>query len=374
MNSAIGARSLHRALLSVAVAFGLSAPALADSYTITDLGALLGNTSSSALGINNRGDVVVQTGGLQGYVYSSSTGTMAPVNSTASTAPLTISNTGYVTGVVDVGGGLEFGRPFLYSNGVYTPLSVGSLGQSYGRSVNDAGQVAGSGYFEDPADAGVGRYRGFVYDNGTVVQLGTLGGRDSYAWGINNNGQVAGLASDKNNSNHLALFDQGAVIDLGVCKGCGVFEINDSGQFVGYRNTDTGLGDTPTHGFLYAGGQVRDLGTLGGVRSQAFGINEQGQVVGYSNVAGQSTDVWRAFIYSNDTMIDLNNLIAPDSGWVLTHARDINDNGQIVGYGLVGGQQHAFLLTPSAVPVPTAAWLFGSGLMGLWGLARRRRG
>ena len=29
--------------------------------------------------------------------------------------------------------------------------------------------------------------------------------------------------------------------------------------------------------------------------------------------------------------------------------------------------------TPSAVPVPAAAWLFGSGLIGLVGIARRRK-
>jgi hypothetical protein len=30
--------------------------------------------------------------------------------------------------------------------------------------------------------------------------------------------------------------------------------------------------------------------------------------------------------------------------------------------------------TPAAVPIPAAAWLFGSGLLGLVGVARRRRG
>jgi hypothetical protein len=29
-------------------------------------------------------------------------------------------------------------------------------------------------------------------------------------------------------------------------------------------------------------------------------------------------------------------------------------------------------MTPSAVPVPAAVWLFGSGLLGLIGVARRK--
>ena len=43
---------------------------------------------------------------------------------------------------------------------------------------------------------------------------------------------------------------------------------------------------------------------------------------------------------------------------------------------LAGGSYEAlrtFTLTPSEVPVPAAAWLFGSGVIGLMGAARRRR-
>ena len=44
-------------------------------------------------------------------------------------------------------------------------------------------------------------------------------------------------------------------------------------------------------------------------------------------------------------MVDLNHLISPASGWVLTSANGLNDSGSIVGTGLVNGQQRAFLLT-----------------------------
>ncbi|MDD2337268.1 MAG: hypothetical protein PHD01_11900, partial [Geobacteraceae bacterium] len=55
---------------------------------------------------------------------------------------------------------------------------------------------------------------------------------------------------------------------------------------------------------------------------------------------------------------------------------DINENGQIVGYGLkADGKNFAFLLSPEVSPTPTpippAAFLFGSGLAGL-GFFRRR--
>ncbi len=54
-------------------------------------------------------------------------------------------------------------------------------------------------------------------------------------------------------------------------------------------------------------------------------------------------------------MIDLNTLIDPASGWILTSARDINDAGQITGTGLFDGQPRAFLLTP--VPEPSSVLL-----------------
>lgn len=46
-------------------------------------------------------------------------------------------------------------------------------------------------------------------------------------------------------------------------------------------------------------------------------------------------------------MTDLNAEISPGTGWVLVRANAINESGQIVGEGLLDGQQRAFLLTPS---------------------------
>ncbi len=46
-------------------------------------------------------------------------------------------------------------------------------------------------------------------------------------------------------------------------------------------------------------------------------------------------------------MVDLNDLIATNSGWKLVEASAINDNGQIVGVGVnPSGGKEAFLLTP----------------------------
>jgi hypothetical protein len=44
--------------------------------------------------------------------------------------------------------------------------------------------------------------------------------------------------------------------------------------------------------------------------------------------------------------MDLNDLIDPRFGWELIQAIGINDAGQIVGQGRIGGETHAFLMTP----------------------------
>jgi probable HAF family extracellular repeat protein len=78
--------------------------------------------------------------------------------------------------------------------------------------------------------------------------------------------------------------------------------------------------------------------------SEARGINRSGQVVGFTS-SGQNTN-YRAFLYSDGIMKDLNDLIQPNSGWSIWFALKINDRGEITGYGSNNGATHAFLLTP----------------------------
>jgi len=56
--------------------------------------------------------------------------------------------------------------------------------------------------------------------------------------------------------------------------------------------------------------------------------------------------VKRATLWQNGRPTDLNTLLPPHSGWVLTEARAVNDHGQIAGQGLLDGKPCAFLLTP----------------------------
>jgi len=92
----------------------------------------------------------------------------------------------------------------------------------------------------------------------------------------------------------------------------------------------------------------------GGLRSNAYAINDYNQVVGSTQVVGTSetlvgnNTVYHAFLWNqaDDTLVDLNDWAA--AGWILSSATAINDNGDIVGMGYMNGVPHGFLLTNGA--------------------------
>ena len=69
--------------------------------------------------------------------------------------------------------------------------------------------------------------------------------------------------------------------------------------------------------------EVVNLGTLGGSRSSAYGINSRGQVVGVSETV--DGDV-HAFLWNDGTMIDLGTF-----GGRTSYAYRIDDSGTVVG-------------------------------------------
>src|SRR5262249_20068426 len=60
---------------------------------------------------------------------------------------------------------------------------------------------------------------------------------------------------------------------------------------------------------------------------------------------GNASDPVRAGIWSAGTVTDLNSLLPANSGWELTEALTINDNGDVAGLGIHDGVVTAFLLS-----------------------------
>src|SRR6266542_2426362 len=327
----------------VSVLFALSENCAAQSYQLTNLGALLG-TNSYAHGINNQGQVVGYwrtTNGVHAFLYSGGVmidlGALGDANAYA----LSINNPGQVVGFGETPDGI---RAFLMGSGGVTNL--GSLGglNSYAFGINGNAEVVG--HIDTPDGA-----RAFLYRGGAVTNLGTLGGTNSYAYGVNNLTQVAGSSANGGHAGmHAFLWQNGRLINLNSLvpenSGWELQEargINDNGQIVGW-----GSHNGQERSFLYDNGRITDLGLLpGGTNSYALALNNSNQVVGVSSI-GDGTP--HAFVWRNGVMSDLNDFLPPASGWELREARGINDGGEIVGWGTINGEERAFLLTPQPAP------------------------
>ncbi len=332
-------------LAIVGLVYSLQAAAV--GYTITDLGALPGGSVSRAYGLNNSEQVVgwsTKGGDAGSYAFLYSNDSMTSLGTYG--AGTKINDSGQIVGWTDSGYGSTTSRAFLYSGG--TLIDLNASGSSIALSINNAGQVVG---WENNSSTPIP----FLYSEGVITTLGWSG----IASDINNTGQVAGWAFNGVNR-HAILYSGGNIIDLGVSGASESFAsaINDAGQVVG---------DSGSRAFLYDNGIMKDIGWLG----TANDINNMGQVVGQW---WEQRIRYRAVLYNNETVTDLNDLIPSNSGWELISATGINDYGQITGFGNINSTQHAFLMTPtSVVPVPAAFWLFGSGLIGLFGFMRRGR-
>ena len=120
------------------------------------------------------------------------------------------------------------------------------------------------------------------------------------------------------------------------------------GYAINNQRQATGVGYLPNgaaHAFLWTAGKMTDLGTVDTTAfgtSWGFGVNNHGAVVGQSTFR----TTYHAFMYSGGKIKDLNKQIPSGSGWTLLSAYGINDSGQIVGEGTHNGKQHGFLLTP----------------------------
>ncbi len=258
--------------------------------------------------------------------------------------------------------------PFLWKQGKMFPLKTLGGVNGVANQVNSFGAIAG--FAENTtADPGcsapqIYQFKPVVWFRDWVQELPTGDDAEGVAFSINDLGQVVGASGScapfspiwlfNLASAHALLWQDGRATDLGNLGGALnnlAHDINNRGQVVGGSDL---AGDQTTHAFLWtAAAKMQDLGTVNdAVDNDSFsvglGINDKGQIVGVS--ANADFSIVRGFIRQNGTLVDLNNLVAGTTSLDLMTACSINSSGEIIGIGFDPNTSdiHAYLATPTS--------------------------
>ena len=205
-------------------------------------------------------------------------------------------------------------------------------------AINNASMVAGISYRDDS------EVDSWTWKDGTTLRLPTLGGSTTYIRGINNSGNVVGYSTLSNQGLKRAFIHNAklGIKELASHDECEseAFGINDLGQIVGYTVDEFGA----KRGALWEVENLTRLAALPGDRvSSAMAINDDGWVVG-SSVSKNGTQ--QAVLWIDEQVYDLNEIVSSIGTTELIVAKDINNKGCIVGTARANGKLSVFLLEP----------------------------
>lgn len=319
-------------------ALAFVAGASAQSYTVTNLGAL--DAESAAFALSPAGDV----SGFRSNADHQFRAAVWSDGATTLVAPLPGDNHSVAMAIVgpDMAAGSSYSLGDIAAHGfLFTGGVTSDLGDFVPRAMGASGLMVGAvSALEGPELV----RRPALRSGGATVILPAFSGNGGQALDVNGSGWIVGESMNSQRQVRAALWRNGVISDLGTLGGARSWAhaINDSRLVVGASDTVT----SEVHATLFtlsAAGFVTsrvDLGTLAGRDSTAFDLNSRGQIVGVSNAHAV---MWRA-----GEIIPLDERIPPDGRWRLEVARALNDAGEIVGFGYELGTPSAFLLTPCA--------------------------
>jgi len=323
---------------------------LAQTYTVTDVGVLPDKLVSWGTSVDNLGHVAgfstdtVSGNGQIAFAWGPARGMVGLGALTGGTFSWAfgINRRLSVVGGADVA--LFYEHAFLWKpdSGMQ---DLGTLpGDTYSRAlaINNSEEVVGISF--DWLIGPVGHAFSWTPENGLEALPLVPGDPYSSAAAINENGWIAGSSF----THALVWSPTRSIIDLGTLPG-GTWSravgLNARAQVVGVSTNSEGR----PHAFFWSKPTgMQDLGVLypEDFFSMATGINNAGQVVGYS-----SGVIMKAFLWSREKgMQDLTSLVSePDWTFLGYPGIAINERGQIV---CTGGNPkfsapHAVLLTPN---------------------------
>jgi probable HAF family extracellular repeat protein/predicted outer membrane repeat protein len=339
-------------LISIIILCGYADLSFPIQYTITDLGTL-GGTFGVATEINEQGQVTgyatTAAGLIRAFIWSNGIISRTPASDPWALDAV-YSNGINESGQLAITGDYANGGNhacYYYSNNLVSIQTVSSSYVSVSNAINNLTQPSVVGYYGTDGNSGSER----AYKWNVTTGMVTLDTRSSRANDINDSDQVVGKAlvtTSMGGYYHATVWaanGQATDIDSGNIFASEAVGNNAAGQVVGWKHTGFG---SQFHAFSWtASGGLVDLSTLenGDYNSDARAVNDSGQVVGASDVWVGDEKTYRAFIYDNGVMTNLESLVTNLGTWKLLAAEDINNSGQIVGWGENNGQTRAFLLT-----------------------------
>jgi probable HAF family extracellular repeat protein len=319
--------------LAATMSLGLQS---AEPPAVVDLGTL-GGPFSSANAVNDRNQVVgisyIDAISLRAFLWEEGRMIQLPsLDGGASSSANGINDKGQIVGSASDAAFKV--HAVLWEDGRITDLGElpGALNCS-ATAIDNHGHVVGSC---DGVEGG-----GFFWRDGTMTPLGALPGRPlTYPTSINDHDVVVGAAINPEGEPRAFRWEAGVLTDLGEAGLLFATSINERGQITG----SSSLPAFVNQAVLWTDGRLVGLGIPPGASySQAFGLNNRGEIVGRTSAA--------PFIWSRGVMRALP--VLQEGAVPLA----INDRGVAVGQGggTTPGEAHALLWPKSSTRVPLPA-------------------
>lgn len=310
----------------------------APQYELVPLATAPGTTASSATDINDAGVIGgYRFAGQDAFAMKWVDAVGIEVGNswvTRTTLAYAINDAGTCVGTGS--DALANNHALVFASGTLTNLGRFGGENAQATGISNAGHIVGYAAYPNNVE------RGFLQLGTGTTLIGTFGGNRSRANAVNSGGVVVGSALRANNQSRGFRYSAGVLEELETLGGnsSSAVAISESGLIVGSSTLASGA----QRAVVFENLIPKDIGLLPNrSTAAASGINERGDIVGFCSQGFLERD---AFLYTDCTMYNLNDLISPGSGWRLTGAAAINAHGEIVGTATYQGIERAYLLRP----------------------------